>query len=625
MSAGSTEAAAAGLLATLAAGRAAVLQLGASHLPFSRLVALHAAFSDESARLAGINGLIDRRLDTLRGRLRHPAAAEVGASTGAGASQPAENADDDTTLRQAEVVAADAGRSPPSSRLQRALGKAEILRARPEVSPSPPRPERRAPMRPEAAAPPESAAPSVATPSVATPSVTASSAPAPASAPSAAPSAPVLAAAPAESTMAHDADEVEPTADLPEALDGPSAVPAPTPTDDDASDPPSLTRVAVGGRGKPPVVERRPSRTGAGPSASERELEEALAEESNDTPANDIAANDSPANRPAPPPPSAAEATASAPAAPSPAEDTQAEDMPASSVRPLPPAIQRPPAARAAPAVVGIRVAGEDLGESDESAEEPASGPAVIPLDPSAGGPVGVRVAGPALEDDPIGSGDDDESEMAALGVGISAPGGGIQIGGARKRAPSAPSNAPRLTDDEEAVPTTDAGTSPNIRPAGDDAKIAQLFDDAVAAAGKGDLQKSIQAFTDVVDMRHDRVDAYIGRGRCYLEQGDYSSAMSDFQRAEDLQPERPDAHVAMGDLYFARKEYRRAIEYYDQAVELDGSHAMARCRRGISHYYRKNYRQAFQDLQRAYSLDPDIPNIRKYVQMAVKKMERGD
>ena len=71
MSAGSTEAAAAGLLATLAAGRAAVLQLGASHLPFSRLVALHAAFSDESARLAGINGLIDRRLDTLRGRLRH--------------------------------------------------------------------------------------------------------------------------------------------------------------------------------------------------------------------------------------------------------------------------------------------------------------------------------------------------------------------------------------------------------------------------------------------------------------------------------------------------------------------------------------------------------------------------
>ena len=80
-----------------------------------------------------------------------------------------------------------------------------------------------------------------------------------------------------------------------------------------------------------------------------------------------------------------------------------------------------------------------------------------------------------------------------------------------------------------------------------------------------------------------------------------------------------------MGDLYFARKEYKRAIEFYDQAVEIDGSHAMARCRRGISHYYRKNFRQACQDLQRALALDPEIPNIRKYVQMAQKKLEKGE
>jgi len=57
--------------------------------------------------------------------------------------------------------------------------------------------------------------------------------------------------------------------------------------------------------------------------------------------------------------------------------------------------------------------------------------------------------------------------------------------------------------------------------------------------------------------------------------------------------------------------------------LDRDAGHAMARCRRGISHYYRKNYRQAFLDLQRAYNLDPDIPNIRKYVQMAIKKLER--
>jgi hypothetical protein len=158
-----------------------------------------------------------------------------------------------------------------------------------------------------------------------------------------------------------------------------------------------------------------------------------------------------------------------------------------------------------------------------------------------------------------------------------------------------------------------------------DDVALQQFLDLARQHTERGEYPKAIQAFTDALDIRLTHSEAYIGRGRCQMELGDYTSAMSDFRRAEDLQPKHPDPQVAMGDLYFARKEYKRAIEFYDQAVELDGAHAMARCRRGISHYYRKNFRQAFQDLQRANALDPEIPNIKKYVQMALKKMERGE
>lgn len=274
------------------------------------------------------------------------------------------------------------------------------------------------------------------------------------------------------------------------------------------------------------------------------------------------------------------------------------------------------PAPRAAPAP---RLA--TLNTDADEADEPP--PPVRPV-----APVGVRAAGPSAGEDSLAasSGDDDED---VGGVGVATATGGLRLGrpapppSGRRSAPS--TEAPQLTDEPEESPSATQPQVANILPAGEDARVARLMDDAVVAAGRGDIVKAIQAFTDVLDLRHDRSDAHIGRGRCYLELGDYSSAMSDFQRAEDLHPNRPDPHVAMGDLYFARKEYRRAIEFYDQAVELDGSHAMARCRRGISHYYRKNFRQAFQDLQRAYSLDPEIPNIRKYVQMAVKKLERGD
>ncbi len=183
----------------------------------------------------------------------------------------------------------------------------------------------------------------------------------------------------------------------------------------------------------------------------------------------------------------------------------------------------------------------------------------------------------------------------------------------------------PRITDDEEPAAASPALNTAPVSPsasAEETARIDVILAEARGLTETGNFRSAIESYTDALDIL-DRADAHIGRGRCYLELGDYSSAMSDFQRAEDLDPNKPESHVAMGDLYYARREYRRAIEFYDQAVELDGSHAMARCRRGISHYHKRNFRQAFHDLQRAYQLDPEIPNIRKYVQMAVRKMEQ--
>jgi Flp pilus assembly protein TadD len=321
--------------------------------------------------------------------------------------------------------------------------------------------------------------------------------------------------------------------------------------------------------------------------------------------------------RAAPPPPPAPEPERVTP----PRAAEPARPAPAARLAPPP---QAPAAVTAAPrsAAAAPRLASL-ITDGDEPEESVAP--------PRAVSPAAVRAGGPPAGDDSLAAGGDDDEQDVDGGAGVATSTGGLRLG--RPSAPANPSrrtahaetDAPRLTDEPEETPSATQPQVASIQPAGDDSRVAKLMDDAVLAAGRGDIVKAIQAFTDVLDLRHDRSDAHIGRGRCYLELGDYSSAMSDFQRAEDLHPNRPDPHVAMGDLYFARKEYRRAIEFYDQAVELDGSHAMARCRRGISHYYRKNFRQAFQDLQRAYSLDPEIPNIRKYVQMAVKKLERGD
>ncbi len=497
------------LLATLGAGRAALLQIAAQTLPFDRLVALHVLANADVELLESMHASIDRRVATMRARIY------VGTANGAPAP---ESVDDAPTPHGAATISAPVEDQPPvpvrgraNTRVARAIERAaETTRAGGE----PPAVADSVAVEPE----PRSAVDAVAAPPVE---------PAPVELAAVAP--PVLAAlAEAElpTAIGDTVEEARPPEMDQDEPSGPTLAPEPmdeyTPLgemlpddliDDETADPPS-DEPNVG-----PLRIALPGATGAAPAAT---------------------VNVRGARPPSPP---AARI-----------ESEETEDPPSN-----------------------VEAEGEDVADSDQ-----------------------------------VGTG---ESVGSGLRVGADRPG--------RRAGP--PSSAPRLTDDDDAVPTTVLSDTPTAAPAGDDDRVKQMGEEAQSQAERGDLQKAIATFTDVIELRHDRMDAYIGRGRCYLELGDYSSAMSDFQRAEDLQPDRPDAHVAMGDLYFARKEYRRAIEFYDQAVELDGSHAMARCRRGISHYYRKNYRQAFQDLQRAYSLDPEIPNIRKYVQMAVKKMERGD
>jgi hypothetical protein len=258
---------------------------------------------------------------------------------------------------------------------------------------------------------------------------------------------------------------------------------------------------------------------------------------------------------------------------------------------------------------------GDDEGEIVEGAD-PSSGPSAFARiafgnDRAPGaGRTAADGAGPPRgrrADAYVIAGDNEETHM---------PGGG-------DTAPPSTARALRLTDEADyghaPPPPTLAG--PPRRTDADAVRVKQLLAEADNKANRGDIQGSIQAFTDALDIDPESAEAHLGRGRCFLDLGDYSSAMSDFQRAEDMLVGKPDPHVAMGDLYFARKEYKRAIEFYDHAIELDGSHAMARCKRGLSHYYRKNYRQAVQDLERALALDPEIPNIRKYLQMVNKRM----
>jgi tetratricopeptide (TPR) repeat protein len=169
----------------------------------------------------------------------------------------------------------------------------------------------------------------------------------------------------------------------------------------------------------------------------------------------------------------------------------------------------------------------------------------------------------------------------------------------------------PTLTDDAAAAPAaTTAASSP------DDSAMFELLGHATSALASGDLNQAIVFFTDALDIQPEHLHARLARGRCWRERGEYGAALSDFHRAEDAAPLSAAPIFEIADLYFARKSYAQAITLYGRAIQQDPDHAMAHCRRGISHHLRGHKDQAESDLRTALTLDPEIPNIARYLRM---------
>ena len=172
--------------------------------------------------------------------------------------------------------------------------------------------------------------------------------------------------------------------------------------------------------------------------------------------------------------------------------------------------------------------------------------------------------------------------------------------------------DVPQLTTSSVTEQTPSRTTQP-------EADATTLFDSISAgfdAMRQGNIRAAVVHFSDVLDWDHEQIESRLARGRCRRDLGDTAGAMSDFLQSQAHAPHSPEPHVEMGDLFFARKDYSRAIAHYDDALELHPEHAMALCRRGISHHHTRRPSQAIEDLKQAARVDPNIPNISRYVRM---------
>jgi tetratricopeptide (TPR) repeat protein len=153
------------------------------------------------------------------------------------------------------------------------------------------------------------------------------------------------------------------------------------------------------------------------------------------------------------------------------------------------------------------------------------------------------------------------------------------------------PSDAVVPAGESAATPSAtppQGATAPVARPA--NAKVAALVDAGKRAAGKGDLDRAVQTFTEAI-----RID-----------------------------PKFPDSYSDRGQALFKLGETERAIADYSAAIQRNPQHGAALRARGMAYLYRGSNDLALADLSRAIDLAANDPSLMAPIELFYARRSRA-
>ena len=116
-------------------------------------------------------------------------------------------------------------------------------------------------------------------------------------------------------------------------------------------------------------------------------------------------------------------------------------------------------------------------------------------------------------------------------------------------------------------------------------------------------------SFDRAIALKPDLIDAYLLRGKSYVEQSEPERALRDFTKVIDLRPSDPAGWVARGSAYFELNNFQAAIADATQAIAVNPKQAEAYSLRGSALRKNGDPKQAIDDFNHAVSLEPSAKN----------------
>ena len=109
------------------------------------------------------------------------------------------------------------------------------------------------------------------------------------------------------------------------------------------------------------------------------------------------------------------------------------------------------------------------------------------------------------------------------------------------------------------------------------------------------------------------------------LNHSTYRKALQSFDRVIEIAPEFAEGWNKRATLYYHIKEYRRSMDDIKKTLRLEPRHFGAWSGLGLVSIAQENYAGALAAFKKALSINPHIPNIRRYVQKLEDWQQRKD
>lgn len=134
---------------------------------------------------------------------------------------------------------------------------------------------------------------------------------------------------------------------------------------------------------------------------------------------------------------------------------------------------------------------------------------------------------------------------------------------------------------------------------------VWSTFNRAAARERKGEFDKALSDYNQVLQLEPQYLLAHYGRGVSYLRKGDLVSAKSAFDQALALNPEFIEALYSRGIVHYDLGMLDKAAADFDTTIALNSAHAAAYSRRGMVYEKRGDFPKAIADYRTALATTP--------------------